>query len=184
SGASVDPTSDATMMSDADATEAVDPGDASAPDDSAVVDPDPALGDLEPFSFFVTSYAAIARLSGSPDGFGGDLRYGQATGLEGADKICTEIAETSMPGSGAKQWRAFLSVVNGPDGQGVDAIDRVGQGPWYDRLGRLVGMTTADLANERPSGADPEIINDLPNEDGVPNHAPDGQTIDNHHVLT
>ena len=29
--------------------------------------------DLPLFSFFVTSYAAITRLSGTPDGFGGDL---------------------------------------------------------------------------------------------------------------
>ncbi len=155
------------------------------PEPEPVVEPEPEPAtDLEPFSFFVTSYAAISRLAGNPDGFGGDLRYGEATGLEGADKICTEIAETSMPGSGAKQWRAFLSVVNGPDGGPVHAIDRVGEGPWYDRLGRLVAMTPADLTNTRPNGADPEIVNDLPNEDGVPNHAPDGQQIDNHHVLT
>jgi hypothetical protein len=71
--------------------------------------------ELEHFSFFVTSYAAIQRLSGSPDGFGGDLRYGQADGLGGADKICTEIADSSMPGSGATGWRAFLSVANDSD---------------------------------------------------------------------
>ena len=68
----------------------------------------------ERFSFFVTSYAAMQRLSKSTSGFGGDLRYGQADGLSGADKICTEIAESSMPGSGAKGWRAFLSVTKGP----------------------------------------------------------------------
>jgi hypothetical protein len=28
------------------------------------------------------------------------------------------------------------------------------------------------------------IVNDLPNEDGVPNHAPDGQKVDNHDILT
>src|SRR6185369_7030314 len=52
--------------------------------------------DLEPFSFFVTSLAAMVRLSGVPEGFGGDLRYGQSDGLAGADKICTEIAESSQ----------------------------------------------------------------------------------------
>jgi hypothetical protein len=128
----------------------------------------------------------MQRLSGSSDGFGGDLRYGEADGLAGADKICTEIAEESMPGAGQKQWRAFLSVTVGPDGQPVHAIDRVGEGPWYDRLGRVLAMTREDLANERPAGADPEIINDLPNEYGVPNHAPDpGEgDVDNHHFLT
>ena len=56
-------------------------------------------------------------LSGSNDGFGGDLRYGEADGLSGADRICAEIAEYSMPGAGQKQWRAFLSVNAGRDGQ-------------------------------------------------------------------
>lgn len=139
---------------------------------------------LEKFSFFVTSYAAIKRLSGSPDGFGGDLRFGQADGLSGADEICRQIAESSMPGSGAKVWHAFLSVTKGSDGKPVNAIDRVGNGPWYDRAGRLVAQTKANLAQTRPQGADSAIINDLPNEDGVPNHAPDGSQVDNHDILT
>ncbi len=138
----------------------------------------------EHFSFFVTSWAAMQRLSKSSDGFGGDLRYGEADGLAGADKICTEIAETSMPGSGAKGWRAFLSVTKGPTGQPVHAIDRVGEGPWYDRRGRLVSMNKTELVKQRPGGADSTIINDLPNEDGIPNHAPDGTQVDNHDILT
>ena len=139
---------------------------------------------MEPFSFFVTSYAALQRLSGSADGFGGDLRYGESDGLAGADKICTEIAESSLPGSGRKRWRAFLSVTSGAEGEPVNAIDRIGTGPWYDRVGRLVAQNVADLINERPLGADPAIINDLPNEDGVPNQAPDGKAVDNHDTLT
>jgi len=139
----------------------------------------------ERFSFFMTSWAAMQRLSKSENGFGGDLRYGEADGLSGADKICREIAESSLPGSGSKTWRAFLSVTKGPNGMPVHAIDRVGEGPWYDRLGRVFAMTRADLINTRPKGADPAIINDFPNEDGVPNHAPDGATqLDNHDVLT
>jgi len=143
--------------------------------------------ELEPFSFFVTSYEAMVRLSGSEDGFGGDLRYDDAPdGLTGADKICTEIAEYSMAGAGAKGWRAFLSVAQGPDGERVDAIDRIGDGPWFDRIGRTVAETVEDLQNERPEGADPLIYDDLPNEDGFPNSRPDpnGPEIDNHHVLT
>src|SRR5690349_20801870 len=65
----------------------------------------------EHFSFFVTSLKAMQELSGSEDGFGGDLRFGETgagAGLRGADKICTTIAEQSLPGN-AKTWRAFLS---------------------------------------------------------------------------
>jgi hypothetical protein len=126
----------------------------------------------------------LQRVSKSVNGFGGDLRYGEADGLSGADKICREIAETAVPGAGAKVWRAFLSVTKGPDGKPVNAIDRVGEGPWYDRQGRLVAQNKADLNQQRPKGADPAIINDLPNEDGVPNHAPDGKQVDNHDMLT
>jgi hypothetical protein len=138
----------------------------------------------DPFSFFVTSYAAMKRLSGSEAGFGGDLRYGEANGLAGADKICREIAEGSLAGAGKKTWRAFLSATKGPDGAPVHAIERIGEGPWYDRIGRLVARTRADLMNTRPLGADPAIIDDLPNEDGVPNHAPEGEQVDNHDILT
>ncbi|MFC1586277.1 hypothetical protein ACFL5V_12085 [Fibrobacterota bacterium] len=140
--------------------------------------------ELDLFSFFVTSLESMREVSGSEDGFGGDLRYGEANGLSGADKICAEIAELSMPGAARKQWRAFLSVTEGSEGEAVHAIDRVGDGPWYDRLGRVVGMTRDDLANTRPEGADRAIIEDLPNEWGIPNHAPDGREVDNHDVLT
>lgn len=142
----------------------------------------------EKFSFFVTSLKAMQTLSNNEDGFGGDLRFGETgagAGLKGADKICTTIAETSMPGNN-KTWRAFLSVTKGPDGTAVNAIDRVGEGPWYDRAGRLLANNKTDLANVRPKGADDAIINDLPNEDGVPNHAPDPNAgdVDNHDFLT
>ncbi|MES1172375.1 MAG: hypothetical protein ABUL77_03985 [Bacteroidota bacterium] len=148
-----------------------------------------AAGAAGRFSFFITSIAAMRRLSGSQNGFGGDLRFGEATGLAGADKICTMTAETAMAGNG-KTWRAFLSVGANAPGGAVNAIDRVGEGPWYDRLGRVVAMTKAGLLNARPQGADPTILNDLPNELGTPNHsdgAPGcsgGACPDNHHVLT
>ncbi len=153
---------------------------------------DPAsTGDvpLENFSFFVTSLKAMQELSGSQDGFGGDLRFGEqgaGAGLRGADKICETIAEKSMPGAGAKGWRAFLSASDDGNGQVVNAIDRVGEGPWYDRLGRLVAMTKADLAAERPIGGDPAVVDDLPNEDGIGNHQPDPNQdpVDNHDTLT
>ncbi|MGD9201627.1 MAG: carboxypeptidase-like regulatory domain-containing protein [Chitinispirillia bacterium] len=141
------------------------------------------------FSFFVTSLKALQELSGSEKGFGGDLRFGETgpgAGLRGADKICECIAEKSMPGSKVKQWRAFLSVSADENGKKVDAIDRIGNGPWYDRRGRLLAPTLADLLNTRPLNGDPTIKNDLPNEDGIPNHRPDPNKSeeDNHHMLT
>jgi hypothetical protein len=141
---------------------------------------------LDKFSFFATSMKKMVELSG-PDGFGGDLRFGTDSGLEGADKICTTIAESSMPGSGAKQWRAFLSTEHGGPNDGpVHAKDRIGQGPWYDRIGRVVSMNLTNLLKDRPSDADPAIIDDLPNEEGLPNKQPDPTKPedDTHHFLT
>lgn len=143
----------------------------------------------ERFSFFVTSLKAMRALSGSEDGFGGDLRFGETgpgAGLRGADKICAAVAERSAKGASAKRWRAFLSATQGEDGEPVHAIDRIGDGPWYDRVGRLVAATKADLLHARPRGADSAIVNDLPNEDGVPNLRPDPNEpeVDNHDVLT
>ncbi len=139
---------------------------------------------LPPFSFFVTSYAAMKRLSNSDAGFGGDLRFGKADGLAGADEICRQIAEAAVPGVGGKGWRAFLSVTKDASGKPVHALDRIGSGPWYDRNGRLVAQNKTNLIQRRPVGADPAIADDLPNEDGIPNHAPMGTLLDNHDVLT
>jgi hypothetical protein len=138
----------------------------------------------EKFSFFVTSREGLVRLSGSMDGFGGDLRHGEPTGLEGADKICRELAEASMPGAEQKVWRAFLSTST------VDAVERIGEGPWYDRLGRLIANNKEDLLQERPRGAAATIASDLPNEDGTPNRTADdpgcagNECPDNHDTLT
>jgi len=124
-----------------------------------------------------------------PEGFGADFSNGETgdgAGLRGADKLCAAIAEDAMPGAGSKPWRAFLSATKDESGKQVDAIDRIGSGPWYDRLGRLVAASKADLLADRPKGADDAIRNDLPNEDGVPNHTPDPtqDPADNHHMLT
>jgi hypothetical protein len=177
---------------DAEQTESSSPTSNSATTEGSTTDTsgteaslDSGSAELEHFSFFVTSLAALQELSGSEDGFGGDLRYGEADGLTGADKLCTQIAERSMPGSGTKGWRAFLSTTTGgANGGPVHAKDRIGQGPWYDRLGRVVALDLQKLLQTRPEGADPEIAQDLPNEDGVPNHAPDGELVDNHDMLT
>jgi hypothetical protein len=143
---------------------------------------------LAKFSFFVTSWSALQKLS-TPNGFGGDLRFGETgvgAGLRGADKICATIAEASMPGAGAKGWRAFLSAADDGTGKPVNAIERIGTGPWYDRLGRKFGDTITDINATRPANADAAIKNDFPNEDGVPNHQPDptAAAVDNHDMLT
>ena len=139
------------------------------------------------FSFFVTSQKVLEELSKSDKGFGGNLSFGETgpgAGLRGADKLCATIAERSMPGSSVKGWRAFLSVTADAKGDKVDAIARIGDGPWYDRVGRVFVPKKADLLNPRPLNGDATIQNDFPNEFGIPNHDPGTGIIDNHNMLT
>ena len=157
--------------------------------DDAVVGPDATdPHDLPHFSFFVTSLRALQELSGNQLGFGGDLRFGETgahAGIRGADKICATIAERSMPGASGKQWVAFLAASNDGNGNQVHPIDRIGPGPWYDRTGRLLAPDKASMMGIRPAGGDLTIRYDFPNEDGVPNHDPDGTgDVDNHDMLT
>lgn len=187
---SIDGTQDDVDSTDTDTTaDTTETADTTDSTDTTETADTTEVAELPHFSFFVTSLAALQRLSGSQDGFGGDLRFGETgpgAGLRGADAICASIAETSMPGAGAKGWRAFLSATADENGAQVNAIDRIGPGPWYDRYERLVANDVSELLNERPVNADPEIIDDLPNEDGVPNHRPDpGEgAVDNHDTLT
>ena len=116
------------------------------------------------FSFFVTSMPAIWALAGDPisdldGGMGGDFG-----GLAGADQLCQGIA--SATGHGNRTWRAFLSATN--NGDPINAIERIGTGPWHDANGRLVANNVAGLlSGDRPDG-DAQTIDDLPDECGVP----------------
>src|SRR6266436_1235315 len=72
-------------------------------------------------SFFVTS---------APLGKGGDLG-----GLAGADAHCQQLATTA--GAGGKTWRAYLSSPETPTAKGVNARDRIGNGPWQNAKGAV-----------------------------------------------
>lgn len=138
-------------------------------------------GAAETFSFFVTSYHHIVELSGSEDGFGGDLRYNNAaTGLDGADAICQEIGRRVS--FGHRTWRAYLSTST------VDAIDRIGSGPWYDYAGNLVAENTGGLTSgDRPAGGccDEGVYDELGTfHDGRTDVNNDGIEDDDHDTMT
>ena len=143
------------------------------------------------FSFFVISMRALQKLSGKPEGFGGDLRFGKADGLAGADELCRQAAEMALPGAGAKDWRALLSATKGgPNGGPVHARDRIGNGPWYSRKGQLFASNLTELFSATRPPATPALSNDITNEYGEPNHYV-GATgynpaddVDNHDTLT
>jgi hypothetical protein len=79
-------------------------------------------------SFFVTSVGL---------GNGADLG-----GLDGADAHCQALAEAA--GAGDREWRAYLSTEEA-DKRGVSARSRIGDGPWYNAQGLLIGANLTDL---------------------------------------
>src|SRR5215475_3972148 len=84
-------------------------------------------GPPQPMSFFITS---------EPKGDGSN--YG---GLAGADAYCQQLATAAGRGSPVV-WHAYLST----QGSGsVNARDRIGNGPWYNSRGQMVGRSVAQL---------------------------------------
>jgi hypothetical protein len=103
------------------------------------------------FSFFVMSLERIKKWGGE-EGLGGNLG-----GLAGADAKCQEAAEAV---GSHKTWHAFLSVTDDGTGKAVNAIDRIGTGPWYNVKGLLVAKDIAGLLHTRPDGATDVVYND------------------------
>lgn len=96
-------------------------------DEDMITDEDPdAEGSAVTMSFFLTSV-----------GLGDGANLG---GLPGADVHCANLAEAA--GSVGALWRAYLSTT-GADG--VNAIDRIGAGPWVNFNGVTVATDTANL---------------------------------------
>jgi hypothetical protein len=80
-------------------------------------------------SFFVTS---------TPIGKGADLG-----GLAGADAHCQQLA--AAVGAGGKTWHAYLSRSETPTAKGINARDRIGNGPWQNAKGVVVAQNVNDL---------------------------------------
>src|SRR3954468_12811637 len=92
----------------------------------------PQLPQAPNMTFFVT---------GAGPGKGADLG-----GLEGADQYCQTLAQRH--GAGGKTWHAYLST-QGADGKpAVNALDRVGKGPWQNFKGEVVAQNVDDLHSD------------------------------------
>jgi hypothetical protein len=61
-------------------------------------------------------------------------------GLFGADRHCQALA--SAAGAGGKTWHAYLSTTGSG---GVDARDRIGNGPWQNAKGVVIARDAAEL---------------------------------------
>jgi hypothetical protein len=80
-------------------------------------------------SFFVTSVGS---------GKGADLG-----GLAGADQHCQILAQAA--GAGNRTWRAYLSTASTATVPGVNAIDRIGRGPWQNAKGVVIATDIENL---------------------------------------
>ncbi|HKW37905.1 MAG TPA: hypothetical protein VJO54_08865 [Burkholderiales bacterium] len=107
-------------------------------------------------SFFVTS---------TGPGKGADLG-----GLAGADRHCQALAESA--GAGGKTWRAYLSAT------GVNARDRIGNGPWQNAKGVVVATSVDNLHGANNLGKQTSL-----NEKGQPVNG-SGDTPNMHDMLT
>lgn len=134
------------------------PADLAAPPDLVVVTDmaGPPMANAK-MSFFLTSV-----------GKGG----GNFGGLAGADQFCTQlIAATNAPAAVKNRvWRAFLSTtaVKGGAQNGVNAIDRIGAGPFADFNGAPVdpkamgGIPTSQILTETGQPVpDPDVDRDV-----------------------
>jgi uncharacterized membrane protein len=77
-------------------------------------------------------------LTSAGSGKGADLG-----GLEGADRICQQLAQAA--GAGGKTWRAYLSTQASGGAQAVNARDRIGAGPWKNAKGETIAQNVDDL---------------------------------------
>ena len=64
-------------------------------------------------------------------------------GLEGADAHCQSLAKAA--GSRHTSWRAYLSTTAPRGEAGVNARDRIGQGPWHNAKGVLIAQNVDEL---------------------------------------
>ena len=76
-------------------------------------------------------------------------KTGNLGGLAAADRTCQTLA--TAVGQGDKTWRAYLSVERDPanDNKPANARDRIGNGPWFNANGLMVGKDLTDLHERR-----------------------------------
>jgi hypothetical protein len=84
----------------------------------------------QPISFFITSV--------------GKAEGGNLGGLTGADEHCRTLAQAAGAARDVT-WHAYLSAAPAGGQPGVNARDRIGQGPWYNAKGALIAANIADL---------------------------------------
>jgi hypothetical protein len=110
------------------------------------------------FLLTILASAAVAEIAHAADAPPPPLGFfvtspqhttGNLGGLPAADRLCQSLA--AAVGQGERTWRAYLSAERDPQNknQPAHARDRIGQGPWYNANGIMVGKDIADLHERR-----------------------------------
>ncbi|MFN0194784.1 MAG: lectin [Aestuariivirga sp.] len=68
-------------------------------------------------------------------------------GLDGADAHCAALAKAA--GATKTVWRAYLSTTAPQGGAGVNARDRIGNGPWQNAKGVVVANNVDELHSDK-----------------------------------
>jgi hypothetical protein len=123
-----------------------------------------------PASFFITSV-----------GKGDGANYG---GLAGADAYCAERAKAgNIPTPEGRTWRAYLSAPAQGGQPAVNARDRIGAGPWYNKNGALIANNVADLHGDVERDRNQINKQNALNEMGMPINGV-GDKPNQHDILT
>lgn len=125
----------------------------------------PAAPEPLEMGFFVTSVGL---------GNGADLG-----GLEGADAHCQALAEEV--GAGGRTWRAFLSTQATGGAAAVNAIDRIGEGPWGNAKGVPIATDKNSLIYDNSNFTYENALNE---KGGTVNSRAMGDDPNMHDVLT
>lgn len=106
-------------------------------------------------------------------------------GLAGADSYCQALATSA--GVGEKTWRAYLSTTSSGGNAGVNARDRISNGPWKNFSGIVIANNIAELhdsnnINKQTALTEKgQVVNgrgDTPNiHDILTGSGPDGRAI-------
>ena len=72
---------------------------------------------------------------------------GNLGGIEGADRICQNLAQAA--GAGNKTWHAYMSQEQRGNTPRINARGRIGQGPWFNAKGALIASNVADLHGDQ-----------------------------------
>ena len=107
-------------------------------------------------------------------------KTGNLGGLAGADRVCQDLA--AAVGQGDKTWRAYLSAERDPanNNNPADARDRIGDGPWFNANGLMVGKDLTDLHERRGT---PTLLVDERGQP-VPGNWPGSPRPNEHDILT